>query len=188
MFIAEQQNLQNKRGKRGSAPRGITLWQHYINEAKRIEAGAFHGINNLADWQACRAQMHREFIRSMGLERIEPLCELEIREFGEMRGNGWMARKLAFQILPDCWTSATYYLPDPLPAGRLPAVLYACGHSNIGILHYQPRVAMWAKRGYAALVFDTIEQHDAGGDHHGLFFARHYDWISMGYTGAGGEL
>lgn len=167
---------------------GITLWQYYINEARRIEAEAWTGIRTLADWQAIRGERRSEFLKSMGLTSIAPVCDLAIQEHGEFLRPGYRARKLAFQILPDCWTTATYYLPDPLPPGRLPAVLYVCGHGQIGVLYYHPHLAMWARRGYAALVFDTIEQHDAGGDHHGTYYGRHYDWISLGYTGAGGEL
>jgi dienelactone hydrolase len=167
---------------------GVTLWHHYENVARRIEADAFKGIATLDDWQRVRPALKQAFLKSMGLASTAPHCDPALRDFGEFRGEGYRARKVAFQMLPDCWTSATIYYPDPLPPGRQPAVLHLCGHAGIGILYYQPRVAMLARRGYIAMIVDTIEQHDAGGDHHGTFSRNRYDWISMGYTAAGGEL
>ncbi len=167
---------------------GITLWTHYENVARRIEADAFKGIGTLADWQRVRGRIREEFLVSMGLDSTAPQCDPAPRDYGEFKGEGYRARKLAYQMLPDCWISATVYYPDPLPPGRLPAVLHLCGHAGIGILYYQPRVVMLARRGYVAMIVDTIEQHDSGGDHHGTYSRRRYDWISMGYTAAGGEL
>ena len=167
---------------------GITLWSHYENVARRIEADAFKGIETLADWQRVRPVLKQEFLASMGLASAAPQCDPATRDFGEFKGEGYRARKLAYQMLPDCWISATVYYPDPLPPGRLPAVLHLCGHAEIGTLYYQPRVVMLARRGYVAMIVDTIEQHDSGGDHHGTYSRRRYDWISMGYTAAGGEL
>jgi dienelactone hydrolase len=115
-------------------------------------------------------------------------CDLSAREFGEFRGDGFRARKVAYRILPDCWATAAIFYPDPLTDTPLPAVLYACGHSNSGILGYQNHGALWARRGYICLVFDTIEQHDSPGDHHGTIQHGRFDWISMGYSAAGGEL
>ena len=129
---------------------GITLWSHYENVARRIEADAFKGIGTLADWQRARPVLKQEFLRSMGLDSTAPQCDPSPRDFGEFRGEGYRARKLAYQMLPDCWISATVYYPDPLPPGRLPAVLHLCGHAGIGILYYQPRVVMLARRGYVA--------------------------------------
>jgi dienelactone hydrolase len=46
----------------------------------------------------------------------------------------------------------------------------------------------WARRGYVCLILDTVEQHDNPGEHHGLWSGRRPDWLSLGYTAAGGEL
>jgi len=47
---------------------------------------------------------------------------------------------------------------------------------------------MWARRGYACLIFDTLEQADNIGTHPGLIISLRNDWLSMGYSAAGGEL
>jgi hypothetical protein len=79
------------------------------------------------------------------------------------------------------------FYPDPLPQAKNPAVLYLCGHSNFGILEYHPHALMWARRGYVCLIVDTIRQTDNTGEHSGFSRQGRDDWISMGYTSAGGE-
>lgn len=127
-------------------------------------------------------------MRSVGLDPLPPRCDLALTEYGWFRGSGYRARKISYQILPDCRATATIYYPEPLGNGRYPAVLYACGHATIGTHHYQNHGMLWARRGYVCLVFDTIEQHDHYGDHHGTCSHERFDWLSMGYSAAGGEL
>jgi len=167
---------------------GVTLWQYYKDLAAKISHSALADVNSLADWETRRDEVKRQFLVSMGLDPLPEKCDLKLTDYGEFDGRGYRARKVAYQILPDCWATANLYLPDPLPEGRLPAVHYACGHTHIGVWGYQDHCAMWARRGYACFIFDTIEQHDNPGEHHGLYYKDRYDWISMGYTGAGGEL
>ena len=95
---------------------------------------------------------------------------------------------MAYQILPDVWGAAHIYRPDPMPEGKLPAVLYVCGHIAIGTHGFQEHPIMWARKGYVCLIFDTIEQGDNPGDHHGIYDGKRLDWFSLGYTPAGGEL
>lgn len=166
----------------------ITLWQYYRDLAARIQEGAFAGMETLQDWEARRPERKREFLRSMGLDPPPPRCDLRVTEHGTFGGEGYRARKVSFQILPDCWSTAAIFLPDPLPSARNPAVLYVCGHAPIGVNFYQDHGMLWARRGYVCLVLDTLEQHDNPGDHHGLYSGERHDWVSLGYTAAGGEL
>ena len=166
----------------------ITLWQYYLDLAHSFADNAFGGIETLADWESQREQRHREFMKSMGLEPSPDRCDPVVEEVGTVEGEGYVVRKLAFQILPDCWATSCLFLPNPLPEKKLPGVLYVCGHSGIGVLGYHTHAVMWARRGYGCLVLDTIEQHDNPGDHHGLYYGTDPEWVSMGYTAAGGEL
>jgi len=167
---------------------GTTLWDYILRKAEEITDGALEGIDSLEDWERERPKRYSEFMRSAGLDPMPEKCELEPTPYGEFRGEGYRAVKMAYQILPDCWGTGTLYYPDPLPGGKLPAVLYVSGHRPIGSFGYQHHVIMWAKRGYIAFVFDTIEQHDNPGSHRGVYSGRRFDWISRGYTAAGGEL
>jgi len=169
---------------------GNTLWSFYSNEAQRQLEAATARLNaaTVQDWEAQRPELCRQFMRSVGLDPLPARCDLGIQTRGEFRGPGYHATCLAWQLLPDCWASGHFYLPDPLPAERLPGVLYVCGHHAIGVYGYQHHAVAWARRGYACLVVDTLEQHDNRGDHHGLWANRQWHWISLGYCAAGGEL
>lgn len=139
--------------------------------------------------EALRATLHRRFMRSLGLDPMPPRGDLGAKELGTFSGPGFTATKLAYQLLPDCWGSAHYYRPSGEdPATLLPAVLYACGHSDPGVLHFREHAIGWARRGYACLIFDTIQQHGNSGEHHGLNLGRTPEWIGLGYSAAGGEV
>ncbi|MCW8129965.1 MAG: acetylxylan esterase [Planctomycetota bacterium] len=167
---------------------GRTLWAYLAERAARIEARAFEGIATREDWEARRTPLRRAFMASVGLDPLPTRCALALTDHGGFEGKGYRARKIAYQILPDGWATATVYYPEPLSGGPHPAVLYACGHATIGTVHYQQHGMLWARRGYVCLVFDTVEQHDHYGDHHGTCSHGRFDWLSLGYSAAGGEL
>jgi dienelactone hydrolase len=165
-----------------------TFWDYLVRTAARITDRALEGIETLDKWGKQREWRLREFFVMMGLDPIPERCELNPQVLGELSGEGYRVEKVAYQLLPKVWGTAHIYRPDPMPEGKLPAVLYVCGHRPIGTHGYQEHAIMWARRGYICLVFDTIEQGDNPGDHHGIYHGRRYDLISLGYTPAGGEL
>ncbi|MCM8764962.1 MAG: acetylxylan esterase [Candidatus Omnitrophica bacterium] len=165
-----------------------TLWQYYVDKATEITNSALENIRNINKWKSFREQIKNEFFISVGLHPFPEKCDLSIRIVGELKGSGFTTKKIVYRVFPDCWSSGHLYLPDPVPYKKLPAVLYACGHSGLGTYHYHRHGVMWAKRGYACFVFDTIGQSENTGDHHGLYTGRRLDWISKGYLSTGGEL
>jgi dienelactone hydrolase len=166
----------------------MTLWDYYCALGRRMAEGSLGDVKTAAQWRAQREERRRCFFRSMGLDALPERAGLRTMETGKVKAAGCSATLLAYEILPGCWTTAALWLPDPLPPERLPGVVYACGHGLIGTYHYQAHPAMWARRGYACMIFNTLEQDDSPGDHHGTFYGKRMDWISMGYTAAGGEL
>jgi dienelactone hydrolase len=165
----------------------ITLLEYYAERASAINARAFAGMRSLEDWNRRRADLHRHYLHSLGLERLPENTDAKAHEHGTLRGRGYTARKVSFLVAPDCYGSGIVFYPDPLPQAKNPAVLYLCGHSNFGILEYHPHALMWARRGYVCLIIDTIRQTDNTGEHSGFSRQGRDDWISMGYTSAGGE-
>jgi hypothetical protein len=167
---------------------GIGLLEYYADKADAIHANAFRGIRTLADWQRQRAQLHRQYLHSLGLERMPESTDPGTRDHGTLRGEGYTARKVSFRLgAPDCWGSGIVFFPDPLPATRNPAVLYLCGHSNLGIVEYHPHALMWTRRGYVCMIIDTIRQADNPGMHHQFSRNARSELASLGYTAAGGE-
>jgi len=165
-----------------------TIWAGLAADAKRMADEAFSDIRTLNDWEQCRPQRRKEFLSSVGLATLPKRCDPRVTDYGELHGDGFRARKIGFQILPDCWASACIFYPDPLPPEAAPGVLYLCGHAANGLHHYQALPIMWARRGYVCLIVETIEQSDNPGEHHGFNLSWHSSWLSLGYTSAGGEL
>ncbi len=164
-----------------------TLWQYYVDTAAAITNRALEGIGTLEQWQRERPRRREEFLRAMGLHELPP-CDLAVTDYGEFTGPGYRAYRLAYQLLPDVWGTGNLLLPDPLPADRVPAVLFANGHNSSAVGETAELTLVWPRRGYACFVFDTITQTDNPGFHHGLYAGQRLDWISRGYSAAGGEL
>ncbi len=167
---------------------GITIWENLSNETVEMARIALKDVTTLEEWKTIRPIRHREYMHSLGLDPLPQRCDLKVTEYGELKGKGFRARKIAFQILPDCWSSACIYYPDPLPKGKAPGVLYVCGHHSIGTHSAQFHPILWARRGYVCLIVDTIEQNDNPGEHHGGNLNRHEAWMALGYTPAGAEV
>ena len=166
---------------------GITLWQSMADRTRRMADSAFDDVKSAEDWERIRPQRYKEFMRCMGLAPMPERCDPKVTNYGTFKGEGFRARRIGFQMLPDCWSSACVYYPDPAPETSAPAVLYVCGHAEIGTYHYQYHPIMWARRGYVCLVLDTLEQNDNPGEHDGFLARMGEKWLSMGYTPAGGE-
>ncbi len=73
--------------------------------------------------------------------------------------DGYRVDRLLFESLPGVYVSALVYVPEG-PAGRKPAVLVACGHSELGKAYprYQEIAARLARRGYVVLCWDPVGQ------------------------------
>ncbi len=166
----------------------ITLWEYYLNRAEKLSKKAFVNINSADDWEKTKGEIKTHFLKSVGLFPFPQKPDLKITELGEFKGDGWIAKKIAYQILPDCWSTGCLYLPDPLPEQKVPAVLYVCGHQYAGTIGYQHHSILWAKRGYGCFIFDTLEQNDNPGSHKGLLGSFRLDWLARGYSAAGGEI
>lgn len=166
----------------------ITVWQALSDHARKMAQNALQDVHSLDDWQQRLPARRQQFMHALGLEPLPARCDLKTKEYGTFTGDGFRARRIAFQILPDCWSSACIYYPDPLQNEALPGVLYVCGHAPIGTHHYQAHPIMWARRGYVCLIVDTIEQNDNPGEHHGTHTGEFETWTALGYTAAGGEV
>ena len=164
-----------------------TFWSELVALGRQISDKALTDFRTLDAWKALRDARRQEFFEMVGLAVRPPKSDLAAQSFGTVKGPGYTIEKLAFQSLPHVHVTANLYVPAGLK-GRAPAVLYPCGHALTGTDNYQIHGDVWARRGYVCLVFNTLEQGDSLGDHHGIYNEDHYDWISRGYQASGGEL
>ena len=67
--------------------------------------------------------------------------------------------------MPGARVAANLYRPRGAK-GRLPAIVYVCGHSPKGKFHYQPHGRWFARHGYICLVLDSLQLGEIGAIHH----------------------
>lgn len=163
------------------------MWEYLCELGERMSDRALSDIHSLEGWEAVRDERKREFFEMVGLANMPEVSDLLPQVFGTTQGDGYSIRRLSIQSLPGVYVNCNLYIPDGLE-GPAPAVLYVCGHGMIGTLHYQAQGDLWARRGYVFIAFDTLEQGDSRGDHHGIYYQTEMDWISRGYASSGGEL
>jgi hypothetical protein len=105
----------------------------------------------------------QEELRGKALALIGGLPEartpLDARVTGTIRMDGYRIEKLVFESLPGIHVTALVYVPHA-PAGRKPAVLVACGHSDVGkaFRNYQEIAVRLVRRGYVVLCWDPVGQ------------------------------
>ncbi|HLU47697.1 MAG TPA: prolyl oligopeptidase family serine peptidase, partial [Planctomycetota bacterium] len=107
---------------------------------------------------------------------------------------GIVVEKVHFQSLRGLYVTGNLYRPRTF-TGRLPAILYLCGHGRVAIdgvsygnkAHYQHHAAWFARHGYVVLVIDTLQLGEIEGAHHGTYRLGEWWWVSRGYTPAGVE-
>ncbi len=77
------------------------------------------------------------------------------------------------------------------PRGKLPAILYVCGHSGRGRdgnkTAFQDHGLWFASNGYVCLIVDTLQLGEIPGIHHGTYREGRWWWHDRGYTPAGVE-
>jgi cephalosporin-C deacetylase-like acetyl esterase len=108
-------------------------------------------------WPAYQEELRQKFLRMIG-----PLPEptpLRSRVTGELERDGYKVEKVLFESRPDFPVTANLYLPETRD-GRVPGILFPCGHSVEGKAHptYQAACQGLARYGFAVLVYDPVGQ------------------------------
>src|SRR5262249_42332978 len=94
------------------------------------------------------------------------------------------------QSKPGLYVTGNLYRPKTV-RGKLPAILYVCGHSGRGRdgnkTAFQDHGMWFASNGYVCLAVDTLQLGEVAGKHHGTYNLGRWWWHSRGYTPAGVE-
>ena len=159
-----------------------------VAELRRFYSRQAGIIANITD-DSSPAELRAVFLDSVGLNPMPPRGPVEWVSAGNFSGDGYVAEKIRYEILPNCRGSASFYRPSNLDKNtQTPAVLYLSEHTDAGTLDLGHHAIAWARRGYSCLIVDTIQQNGNRGDHHALYLGESPEWIAMGYSPAGGEL
>ena len=170
---------------------GDTMLRGYIaKEAARLDARYLAGTTSAADWRDRRDGFRREFLWMLGLWPMPERTPLRPVVTGKLERDGFVVEKLHFQSRPRLYVTANLYLPTER-VGKLPAVLYVCGHAGRGRdgnkTAYQHHGIWFATHGYACLVIDSLQLGEIAAVHHGTYRENRWWWHSRGYTPAGVE-
>ena len=126
----------------------------------------------------------------LGLWPLPEKTPLHPTVTGTLKRGGVTIEKLHFQSRPGLYVTGDLFRPKKVE-GKLPAILYVCGHSHRGRdgnkTAYQDQGMWFASNGYVCLVIDTLELGEIAGKHHGTYNLGRWWWHSAGYTPAGVE-
>ena len=187
-------------GKADRGQPGDEMIQAYLKqETQTIHDSFLHGVKSLADWKKLRPKYRQEYLHMLGLWPMPPKTPLKVTVTGTLTGEGYVVEKLHYQSLPRLYVTGNLYRPAGGPGGkagggkggRLPAVLYVCGHWYQGRdgnkTACQSHGIWFARHGYVCLVIDTLQLGEIGATHHGTYRLKRWWWHSRGYTPAGVE-
>ena len=162
---------------------------HATEDARKISATSLAQPLSPAQWQATLASRRAQWLEMLGLAPLPERTPLHVTVTGELDRGGYVVEKIHFESIPGAHVTANLYRPAR-PTGRLPAVLFLCGHSPQGKAapSYQSNARWFGEHGYVCLDVDPVQVGEGQGVHAGTYRDGRWDWISRGYTPAGMEV
>jgi cephalosporin-C deacetylase-like acetyl esterase len=163
---------------------------HLTLETARLSEHIHEGAESKEEWEAKRPLLKREFFDMLGLWPLPERTPLNAKVTGTLERDGYRVEKLHFQSRPGLYVTGNLYLPAKIE-GKLPAVLYVCGHAGRGRdgnkTAFQHHGQWFATHGYVCLIVDSLQLGEIAGIHHGTYRENRWWWQSAGYTPAGVE-
>jgi PelA/Pel-15E family pectate lyase len=129
-----------------------SLARAHLEERKRVVAE----IRTRADAERRQRLVREKILRLLG-GLPEHAGPVEVKQFGEVTGDGFRLEKLAYESLPGFWVTADLYLPAS-GAGPFPAVVVGAGHGAAGKTENWSWGVNFARNGIAALAYDPLGQ------------------------------
>jgi dienelactone hydrolase len=173
-------------------PRGDAIIESFlVRQVAELSPRLFEGAASPAQWEAICPRLKRELYEMLGLWPVPERTPLRATLTGTVERDGPVViEKLHFQSRPGLYVTGNLYRPKQV-AGKLPAVVYVCGHSGRGRdgnkAAFQDHGMWFARNGYVALLIDTLQLGEVAGVHHGTYNLDRFWWHSAGYTPAGVE-
>lgn len=158
-------------------------------EALRVTGRAASGLVRPKEWPRDSGARRAVLYEMMGIDahwkedRGVPASLVT----GTIERKGYRIEKLYYESLPGLRVTANLYLPQGV-SGRVPGVLYVCGHSRQQKVAFQAHGRRFAELGFACLIAETIQLGEVEGFHHGCYREGWWQWYSRGYTPAGVEM
>lgn len=166
------------------------IHKYLTAETDRLSKNVLDGAKTKAEWEAKRPKLKEQFVDMLGLWPLPDKTPLKATVTGTLERGDVVIEKLHYQSKPGLYVTANLYRPKTV-TGKLPAILYVCGHSGRGRdgnkTAFQDHGLWFASNGYVCLVVDTLQLGEVAGVHHGTYRENRWWWHSRGYTPAGVE-
>jgi cephalosporin-C deacetylase-like acetyl esterase len=171
--------------------RGDEMIDKYLAGLTKEVSGRFlDGAKTRDEWEKKLPRLRREYLDMLGLWPLPEKTPLKAKVTGTLEHEGVVIEKLHYQSRPGLYVTANLYRPKD-PKGKLPAILYVCGHSGKGRdgnkTAFQDHGLWFANNGYVCLIVDTLQLGEIPGIHHGTYREGRWWWQALGYTPAGVE-
>ena len=170
---------------------GDAMIERYLQqEAQRLGERFLDGARTRDEWEERKPRLRREYFDMLGLWPLPEKTPLHATITGTVERGEVVIDKLHFQSRPGLYVTANLYRPKQ-SEGKLPAILYVCGHSGRGRdgnkTAFQDHGLWFASNGYVCLSLDSLQLGEIPGIHHGTYSYGRWWWQARGYTPAGVE-
>lgn len=163
------------------------LYACLVKKALEVTSDSLFDLPPLQVWEDELPEKRKKWMKMLGLDPLPPRTDLNVTVTGILDRGNYVVEKLHFEPVPGCQITANLYRPKVIE-GKLPAVVYLCGHAPSGKVYYQLHPRWFAEHGYVSMIIDTIEIGECDGDHHGTFLHGWWHWFSQGYSPASIEV
>ena len=106
-----------------------TIYGAARDEARQISSSSLAIPLSPSQWDATESQRRERWREMLGLSPLPARTPLKATITGSLEREDYVVEKIHFQSLPGAYVIGNIYRPAE-PKGRLPAVLYLCGHTK----------------------------------------------------------
>jgi len=163
------------------------VYESLIRRAEELTNRSLFKIPPAPQWLAALPDRRQAFRDMLGLPPDSAKSDIRFTRTGVLERDDYVVEKCHFQPIPGARVAANIYRPREAK-GRLPAVIYVCGHAAEGKFYYQPHGRWFGRHGYVCMVLDHTWGGECGGFHHGVFDKSWWHWFSQGYSPSGIEV
>lgn len=168
-----------------ATPGDEMIYKYLCAESDKLSLKFLDGAKSLAEWQQKRPRLYQEYMDLLGLWPLPEKTPLHAKVTGTIEAHGVIVEKLHFQSKPGLYVTANVYRPRE-PKGKLPAIVYVCGHSSRGRdgskSAFQDHGFWFANNGYVCIILDTLQLGEIPGVHHGTYGRTTAHYKSWGLT------
>ena len=170
---------------------GDEMMNTYLkHRAEELNDQFLKGAKTKDEWLKNRSELRREYLDMLGLWPLPERTPLHATVTGKIDHDDIVIEKIHYQSKPGLYVTGNLYRPAKID-GKLPAILYVCGHSGRGRdgnkTAFQDHGMWFASNGYVCFIIDTLQLGEIAGKHHGTYNLERFWWHSLGYTPAGVE-